>query len=139
MAKTLLYRLFGIGKLPEQLIAEFRDEGVLFSDEGIRGTVTYKNFRGGGRISNWKRQWFGAAIVLTRKRLVAYRLRHPIIDVSLEDPLLKKMEFSVEEPETLAVFFDANLFQPDWKGRIEYRFSTPVSKPLLTELQNSIR
>jgi len=139
MAKTLLYRLFGIGKLPEQLIAEFRDEGVLFSDEGIRGTVTYRNFRGGGRISNWKRQWFGAAIVLTRKRLVAYRLRHPIIDVSLDDPRLKKMEFSIEEPETLAVCFDANLFQPDWKGRIEYRFATPVSKPLLTELQNSIR
>ncbi|MEQ1761951.1 MAG: hypothetical protein ABL984_02270 [Pyrinomonadaceae bacterium] len=128
MAKTLLYRLFGIGKLPPQLVAEFRNEGVLFSDEGIRGTVTYKNFRGGGwRYSNWKRQWFAAAITLTEKRLVAYRLRHPIIDVALDDPRLKQVEFSIEEPETLLLAFDASWFQPNWTGRIEYRFRTPVS------------
>lgn len=59
MAKTLLYRLFGIGKLPAALISEFTNEGIIFSDEGIRGTVTYKNFRGSDRASNWKRQWLG--------------------------------------------------------------------------------
>lgn len=137
MAKTLLYRLFGIGKLPEHLLTEFRAEGLSFSDEGIRGTVTYENFRGGGRYSNWKRQWFGAAIVLTKKRLVAYRLRHPIIDVALADPRLKQVELSFEEPETFAFCFDASLFQPDWKGRIEYRFRTPISKSLLAELDGS--
>lgn len=134
MAKTLLYRLFGIGKLPAERKAEFEREGVLFLDEGIRGTVTYKNFRGGGRITNWKRQWFAAAIVLTGKRLVAFRLRRPIIDVALDDPRLKQIEFSIDEPETLAVCFDAGLFQPEWQGRIEYRFRTPVSKPLKAEL-----
>ncbi len=136
MAKTLLYSLFGIGKMPADVKAEFEREGVLFSDEGIRGTVTYKNFRGGGRISNWKRQWFAAAIVLTQERLAAYRLRQPIIDVSLDDPRLKEIDLSIEEPETLAVCFDADLFHPDWKGRIEYRFRTPVSKPLLASLEN---
>ena len=137
MAKTLLYRLFGIGKIPPELVTEFEREGLLFSDEGIRGTVTCKDFRGGGRISNWKRQWFGAAIILTRKRLVAYRLRHPIIDVALDDPRLNEIEFSIEEPETLAVCFDASLFQPDWKGRIEYRFKTPVGKAILAEMDRS--
>lgn len=136
MSKTISYRLFGIGKLPQPLIAEFRGEGMLFSDEGIRGTVTYKNFCGGGRISNWKRQWFAAAIVLTQKRLVAYRLRHPIIDVALDDPRLKQMEFYVEEPETFVSEFDASLFQPAWKGCIEYRFRTPISKVLLEKIKN---
>ena len=139
MAKTFLYRFFGIGKLPQALVEEFRGEGVLFMDEGIRGTITYKNFRGGGRISNWKRQWFGGAIILTRKRLVGYRIRSRIIDVALDDPRLKLMEFSIEEPETLLAAFNANLFHPDWKGRIEYRFSTPVSKPLLAELNAIIK
>lgn len=134
MAKTFLYRFFGIGKLPPELIAEFRSDGVLFTDEGIRATVTYKNFRGGGRISNWKRQWFGAAVVLTQKRLVAFRLRSRIIDVRLDDPRLKQMEFTVEEPETLSVCFDADLFQPDWKGRIEYRFRTPSANGIRDRL-----
>ncbi|MDI1240442.1 MAG: hypothetical protein PSX80_00810 [bacterium] len=134
MAKTLLYRLFGIGKLPAALIDEFTNEGSLFSDEGIRGTVTYKNFRGGGRVSNWKRQWFAGAIILTKKRLVAYRLRERIIDVTLDDPRLAQMEFTIEEPATLAVSFDANLFQPDWKGRIEYRFRTPTADAIRDHL-----
>lgn len=134
MAKTLLFRLFGIGKLPAALVAEFTSEGIVFSDMGIRATVTYKNFRGGGRISNWKRQWFAAAIIVTKERLVAYRLRERIIDVSLDDPRLTEMELTIEEPETLAVCFDANLFQPDWKGRIEYRFSTPVAVEIAQHL-----
>ena len=129
-----LYRFFGIGKLPRDLLDDFRREGVLFSDEGIRATVTLKNFRGGGRISNWKRQWFGAALVLTQKRLVAYRLRSRVIDVPLDDPRLNEMEYSFEPPETLTVCFDAGLFQPDWKGRIEYRFRSPISKAIFEHL-----
>ena len=137
MAKTLLYRLFGIGKLPEAVTNEFTNEGSLFSDEGIRGTVTYKNFRGGGRVSNWKRQWFAAAIILTKKRFVAYRLRERVIDVSLDDPRRAQMDFTVEEPATLAVCFDANLFQPDWIGRIEYRFRTPAATEIAKEISET--
>lgn len=135
MAKTFLYRFFGIGKLPANLVTEFQSEGLILSDEGIRGTVTYINFRGGGRIANWKRQWFGAAIVLTEKRLVAYRLRHPVIDVEFDDPRLQQMEFSIEQPETFVAAFDVSLFQPDWKGRIEYRFRTPIASQLLAALK----
>ena len=74
------------------------------------------------------------SIVLTQKRLVAFRLRDRIIDVPLDDPRLKQMDFTFEEPETLAVCFDANLFQPDWKGRIEYRFHTPAANEVLDRL-----
>lgn len=135
MAKTLLYRFFGIGKLPAHLVAEFQPEGLVLMDEGIRGTVTFINFRGGGRYSNWRRQWFGATIILTQKRLVAYRLRQRVIDVALDDPRLKQMELSLEQPETFVASFDASLFQPDWSGRLEYRFKTPASNQLLTFLQ----
>lgn len=135
MSKTFLYRFFGIGKLPASLVAEFQAESLILMDEGIRGTVTYKNFRGGGRYSNWKRQWFSSCVILTEKRFVAYRLRERVIDVALDDPRLKQMEFAFEEPETFVAAFDAGLFQPDWKGRIEYRFRTPISTNLLAFLQ----
>ena len=136
MAKTFLYRFFGIGKLPQTLVDEFAREGILFIDEGVRGTITYKNFRGGGRVSNWKRRWFGGAIILTKKRIIGYHIRNRIMDVPLDDPRLKKMEFALEEPETLAVAFDADLFQPDWKGRIEYRFRTSFANQILQYVTN---
>lgn len=70
----------------------------------------------------------GAALVLTRQRLIAYRLRERIIDVSLDDPRLSQIDLTIEEPVTLSVCFDANLSQPDWKGQIEYRFRTPAAQ-----------
>ena len=128
MAKTFLYRFFGLGRVPEQVLAPLRAEGLLHYDEGIRGTVTYKNFRAPGRYSNWKRQWFSSTLALTEKRLWALRLRSKIINVPLDDPRILSMEFTFEEPGTFCVAFDAGLFEPDRSGRIEYRFKTPIAK-----------
>ncbi len=136
MAKTLFYRLFGIGKIPDDRMEEFRSEGLLFYDEGIRATVTYLNFRGSGRYSDWKRQWFGASIVITQKRIVAFRRGHVTTGMEFDDPRLKQMTFSIEEPETLLVEFDATVIQPDWKGRIEYRFRTPIARDIVQHLNN---
>ncbi|MEK7857371.1 MAG: hypothetical protein AAB288_14870 [Acidobacteriota bacterium] len=136
MAKTFLYRFFGIGKMPAALVADFQREGLVLMDEGIRGTVTYHNFRGGGRYSNWKRQWYSSSIILTAKRLIGYRLRHPIIDVELTDPRFKQLNISADENETLLIDFDASLFQPDWSGRIEYRFKTPLAQQFLNEIRS---
>ena len=135
MAKTFLYRFFGLGRVPESILAPLRSEGLLHYDEGIRGTVTYRNFRAPGRYSNWKRQWFSSTLALTEARLWALRLRSQIIDVGLDDPRLREIEFSVEEPESFVVAFDAGLFQADASGRIEYRFNTPIAKPLYRDLQ----
>ncbi len=73
MAKTLSYRLFGVGKVPRQLSATLQSEGILLLDEGIAGSVTYLDFRAPGRRSNWRRQWFTGAIALTRVRLIAFQ------------------------------------------------------------------
>ncbi|MEJ7848655.1 MAG: hypothetical protein WKF92_11275 [Pyrinomonadaceae bacterium] len=48
MSKTFLYRFFGIGGIPTNVRAEIEREGVVLFDEGIRGTVTYINFRAPG-------------------------------------------------------------------------------------------
>ncbi|MBC7901010.1 MAG: hypothetical protein H7070_13270 [Saprospiraceae bacterium] len=134
MAKTLLYQIFGIGKIPTNVRAEIEREGIVLFDESIRGTVTYLNFRAPGRYSNWKRQWFSSAIVLTKTRLLALRLRHPIIDVLLTDVRFRGLKFSVESENTLLACFDASLFNDDWTGTIEYRFRTPIASELCQKL-----
>jgi len=136
MSKTYLYRFFGIGGMPDTFRSEAEREGIVVFDEGIPGTVTYINFRGGGRYSNWKRQWYSSSIVLTKTRLLALRLRHPIFDVACDDARLKQIEFSLEGDETLLAAFDASLFNRDWLGRIEYRFRTPFAAKFLDALSS---
>jgi hypothetical protein len=131
MAKTLLYRLFGIGKFPWKLASMLKLEGILLMDEGIPGSVTYLNFHSPGRYSSWRRQWYTTAIAFTEIRLVALRVSKPIINVPLTDERIRKLEVSVEKEDTLCIAFDPSLFHDDWSGRIEYRFRTPQAQAFL--------
>lgn len=134
MKKTLLYRLFGFGKLPAQYLPAIQGEGLILSDEGIKGSVTFLNFRSPQRYANWKRQWFSASIALTNTRLLGFQFSNPIIDVPFTDVRFRQMNFLLEDETTLLVAFDASLFHNDWSGTIEYRFKTPLAKDFLDKL-----
>jgi hypothetical protein len=66
MAKPLLYRVFGVGKIPAPLMSQLQNEGIILADEGVKGSVTYRNFRAPGRRDSWRRQWFIGSIALTK-------------------------------------------------------------------------
>jgi hypothetical protein len=127
MAKTLLYRLFGIGKIPVAVMAELQQEGILLLDEGVPGSATYHNFRSPGRRSSWRRTWFTASITLTKMRLLALAYANPIINIPLADQRIRALQFRLEAGPRLCVGFDAALFHSDWSGTIEYRFR--ISQP----------
>jgi len=137
MAKTLFYRLFGIGKMPWELRSKLQLEGLTLLDEGIKASVTYLNFHRPGSYANWRRQWFSACIALTNERILALRYGNPIINVPLADERLKRMQFSVEGSETLLVRFDAGLFHDDWSGTIEYRLRTDQAPAFLEALRKA--
>jgi hypothetical protein len=131
MAKTLFYRLFGIGKMPWELRSKLQLEGLTLFDEGIKASVTYLDFHRPGKYANWRRQWFSACIALTNERLLALQYGSPIINVPLADERLQRMEFSVEGSDTLLVRFDVGLFHDNWSGAIEYRFRTPQAADMI--------
>lgn len=135
MKKTLLYRFFGLGKIPAKYGSALRNEGVILADEGLKGTVTLLDFRSPNRIANWKRQWHTASIAMTNARLLAFRYSSPIIDVPFTDARFREISFSVETDGALLVAFDAGLFHNDWSGRIEYRFFTPSAAAFLDQLE----
>lgn len=136
--KSLMYRLFGVGKIPASLTAQLKNERLVLLDEGIKGSVTYLNFRSPQRIASWKKQWHTAAIALTEVRLVGLRFSQTIINVPLTDERLRRMQFSVEASDALLVSFDAALFQPDWSGTIEYRFRTPQAQAFIDRLRRFV-
>ncbi len=122
MAKTLLHRLFGVGRVPAAWIDVLVHENIVLQDEGVPGTVTYRNFRAPGRYSSWRKQWFTAALIVTRVRFVTLRGSKPLIDVPLTDQRIGRMGITVDG--ALGFAFEAGLFHADWSGSIEYRFRT---------------
>ncbi len=138
MAKTLFYRLFGVGKIPEQFMATLKAEGIHAFDEGIKGSVTYRNFHAPGKYFSWRRQWFTGSVVLTQVRLIALRSSNPIINVPFTDERIRSLRLSIEGQDTFLVAFDPSLFHPDWSGTIEYRFRTTQAVAFLEKLRERI-
>ena len=138
MSKTLLYRLFGVGKLRASVLATLTQEGILLLDEGVPGSATYRNFRAPGRRSSWRWTGFTAALALTQRRLPALAYASPIIDISLTDQRMRAMRCSLEAGPRLCIAFDAGLFHADWSGQIEYRFRTPQAQQYVERVRQQI-
>ena len=107
-------------------------------DEGVGGTVTYRDFRSPGRRASWKKSAFSGAIALTRTRLLALQFSRPVINVPLEDERLRQMQFSVEREDRILIAFNANLFHNDWSGTLEYRFRTLQAAAFVKSLSRAL-
>jgi len=135
MAKTFLYRLFGVGKIPKLLGDTLRIEGIVVSDEGISGSVTYRDFRAPGRYSSWRKQAFVGSVVVTNVRLVALMYSNFAVNVPFTDERIRKLQISADG-DRLLIGFDASLFHNNWSGTIEYRFRTPLAPAFLKSLSD---
>jgi hypothetical protein len=135
MMKTIFYKLFGFGKIREPFLSQLKSEEIIASDEGIKSTLTYKNFRAPGRYSNWKRRWMSGAVALTKKRLVLQQYSQPVINLELTDVRFKKIKISLETADTLLFEFEPNLFLENSSGQIEWRCRTPHAKIINDWLQ----
>ena len=134
MSKTLLYRLFGIGKIPAHAVQQIRREGVLLQDEGIGGSVTFRNFRAPGKRYGWRRTWFSGSVVLTREHFLAFKYSQPVVGVSWNDVKLNKLNCYVDQSDRLCVEFDASTYHQGWSGNITVRFSTPLARAFLQKI-----
>lgn len=137
--KSILYKLFGVGKIKEPFLSELKSENLIASDEGIKGSITYKNFRAPGRYSNWKRRWIAGAIVLTEKRLVLQQYSRPVINILLTDERVQKMKVSLEDQNTLLFEFEPNLFLENSSGEIEWRSKTPQAQKIFDALKSKMK
>jgi hypothetical protein len=134
MGKNWAYKLFRVGRIPDQLKAQLDGEGILLQEEGISGSTTYRNFHRPGAYAGWRRVWYSASLTITRTRVVGLAGSRLIINVPLTDARLRRLNISLEKDDVLLVAFDAALFHHDWSGTIEYRFRTPQAQAFLAML-----
>ena len=129
MSKTIFYKLFGWGKIPEAMLPILQQEGIVLGEEGLSGTVYFKNFRAPGKRYSRRISWFSGSIVLTKKRLAAWSFSKSIINVPVDSAPFNALHFSLKDERTLRIRFDSSLFNEQWSGDIEYRLK--VSQPRL--------
>jgi len=139
MAKSLLYRLFGVGKIPKLLGDTLRIEGIVVSDEGISGSVTYRDFRAPGKYFSWRKQAFTGSVVVTQVRLVALMYGNFAVNIPFTDERIRKLQISVEGADGLLIVFDPSLFHDNWSGTIEYRFRTEQAGNMVKRIQDLIQ
>ena len=106
-------------------------------DEGIGGSITYRDFHAPGKHFVWRKVGFTGAIALTRTRLLGLQYSQPAINVPLADERFGKLNISLDGGETLMIAFDPGLFHSDWSGRMEYRFRTAKAAAFLNHLKVS--
>lgn len=114
--------------------SQLQPEGIVLFEEDVKGSMTFRNFRSPGTYYSWRKVLITSLIASTKTRLLALKGSSPIINVPFTDERLRQMKFSLEGEKTLLVAFDANLFQPEWSGEIEYRFKTPRARRFLESL-----
>lgn len=140
MSKTLLHRLFGFGAVPKAMKPILEQEGIVLLDEGIGGSITFRNFRAPGKRYSYRKNWFTGSLVITELRFAGFAFSRPVINVPLEGLHLSKLDCSLEkEHAILRVAFDSSDFHEDWSGAIECRFRTPKARQFLERIEISTR
>ncbi len=138
MKKSLFHRLFGLGKVPKKFKPILDEEGVKLLDEGISGSITFKNFKAPGRYHSWKRSWFVGSIAITEKTFAAFSLAKPLIYVLFEHDKFEELYCTLENENTLLITYDASAFNEKWSGIIECRFKTSQALDILTLLPGCV-
>ncbi len=134
-AQSILYRLFGIGGVPATAMAALRQEGLVLVEEGVRGWITYRNFRAPGKRSSYRVSWFVGSLVITQARFAAFTFSKPIVNIALEAEWLEKLRCELEGDSRLLVTFEAATFDTAVSGTIECRFTTPKAHLFIDQIR----
>jgi hypothetical protein len=130
--KTILYRLFGLGKIPKQYAAALEHEGTVLADEGCGGWVVLRSFRAPGRRHSYKQSWFTGSFVLTQKTFAVFTFSRPIVLIGTADQRFQELHCSAPDQSTLRISFDASVFHEQWSGSVECRLKTAKAEQLLS-------
>lgn len=137
MAKSILYKLFGLGKIPKKMLPVLQAEGILVSDEGIAGRIFLRKVKGPGRRHYYRTECFPGSLVITEKRVIAYAFWKCKINVPVDDHNIARIHYDMPETHLLLISFEASDFMPGWEGVIELKFKTNKALQFRNALANT--
>jgi hypothetical protein len=132
--RAFLLRI-GIGALPAITRSAIEPEGIEILEEGLWGSITFRNYRAPGRYSSWKRSGILGSIALTSRRIVAYGFAQRLLDIPYDHPTFAAVAFALEGQGRLCATFEASAFHADRSGTIEVRLRTPQAARIIELLR----
>ncbi len=132
MSKTIFYRLFRIGRIPQKLRPVLESEGLAVWDEGIPGRTVLRHFKAPGRRSTYRLERFSGSLAVTGRRVVGFAYSRPVINVPLDDPRLARVGVALVKAAWIELSFEAQLFHADWRGSIRLGYRTPLAARFLS-------
>lgn len=70
MGKSILYKLFGLGRIPQKARPALEAEGVELVDEGISCWCTTRNFRSPRGRSVYRKEGFAGSLEISKQRVI---------------------------------------------------------------------
>ena len=137
MRKSILYRLFGAGKIPKMLGPILKEEGVVVLDEGMPGWFIARNVKGPGKRFLYRAKYFAGSLAVTEKRVLGFTFGSRQINILVEDPRISELRVDAPDDRTLSVSFESSVFQEDWSGVLEFRFKTDKARRFLDALTSA--
>lgn len=138
MSKALLFRLFGLGSLPEELKNELQTEGLLLWDEGLPMSLHYRRYKAPHMGATGRKGSRGGYVAVCQKRLVM-KGHWEFSSVNLSEVSGDNLEYGIHKNGRFFAAFDASSFYSDRSGRIEHRFHTPIARVLVAQLDELLR
>ncbi len=133
--KSILFRWFGIGKIPGKDRKNLEAEGIVYLDEGIRGKVYFRNYKAPGKHFVRKTSVFAGSVIITKKRFIAYSFSTRIADFPLKKQFIKKAQFKETSRGLLQLAFNAEDFNSNSSGRVEFSFKTSDTTSVLNKIK----
>lgn len=134
MSKNILYKLFGVGRVPRKHQALLESETIVILDEGIKGLFVTKDFKSPNKRFVNRREGFLGSIVVTKTRVMCHTFWRQQINLSVNDSRLTLLHTELISPETIAISFDSYLFNKECEGIIEFQFKTDKAQEIFDAL-----
>ncbi len=134
LAKLLL----GNGQLKPELRAALRSEGLVILEEGLSGSIRYRNFKAPGRRFHGKVTLQRIGLGISRERLAVYCRsgRVKLIDTHFSDPRLTALDASIQDDDTVLMRIDYDRVPvPNVSGEITITAKTPNASNIVEHLQ----
>lgn len=133
--KTLAYRFFGLGRLPDTVRLALEAETIWFQEEGIRITATCRREKGRFSFFFSRRKSCSGAVAITSRRLVGHLFSQRMLNIPFHHTCFQYLETNVEHANCLFLRLNGKGFQNGSPGFCEFRFYTPRAEQLFHLLQ----
>ncbi len=114
--------LFKSSKEPVKIIPTHISDQIIYSEESIKYSIVYRNFKTPMRSYGYKIMKGKASIGYSNSLFVAATKHNMLINVPVNHEKFSYLKFSIEN-EKLLIIYDASSFHDDWKGTVELRFT----------------